>query len=224
MLQRQTYLLIRPGFVRNVLFHTKSRTLNQGMKHGTRSNAGQNQLNNGGNKQPQLSGIKLLMAKYGYSAIGIYFGLSVIDFGLSILLVHSMGEEKIGQLESRIKDFFGISGKTDEDGKKSENENYEGKLDIDDDNKLPNTRSTPKDKGTSWGISTTLLTELGIAFAIHKSLIFLRVPLTMAITPSIVKTLQRWGFNIGKASVTTKMGSTLGSKASRNQRFGSWFF
>lgn len=41
-------------------------------------------------------------------------------------------------------------------------------------------------------------TQLALAYAIHKSFIFLRVPLTAAVTPKIVKVLRGWGWNIGK--------------------------
>ena len=37
-----------------------------------------------------------------------------------------------------------------------------------------------------------------LAYAIHKSLIFIRVPLTAAITPKVVKTLRQWGWDIVK--------------------------
>lgn len=43
-----------------------------------------------------------------------------------------------------------------------------------------------------------LATQLALAYAIHKSFIFIRVPLTAAITPKVVKTLRSWGWNIGK--------------------------
>lgn len=41
-------------------------------------------------------------------------------------------------------------------------------------------------------------TQLALAYAIHKSFIFVRVPLTAAVTPKVVKTLRRWGWDIGK--------------------------
>lgn len=41
-------------------------------------------------------------------------------------------------------------------------------------------------------------TQLALAYAIHKSFIFVRVPLTAAVTPKIVKVLRGWGWNIGK--------------------------
>ena len=41
-------------------------------------------------------------------------------------------------------------------------------------------------------------TELALAYAIHKSFIFIRLPATAAITPRVVKKLRSWGYNIGK--------------------------
>ena len=43
-----------------------------------------------------------------------------------------------------------------------------------------------------------LATQLALAYAIHKSFIFVRLPLTAAVTPRVVKTLRSWGWNIGK--------------------------
>lgn len=48
----------------------------------------------------------------------------------------------------------------------------------------------------------SLGTQLALAYAIHKSFIFVRVPLTAAITPKVVRTLRGWGWDIGKR--TTK--------------------
>ena len=41
-------------------------------------------------------------------------------------------------------------------------------------------------------------TQLALAYAIHKSFIFIRVPLTVAVTPKVVKVLRGWGWDIGK--------------------------
>ncbi|KAL8751948.1 MAG: hypothetical protein Q9199_006077 [Rusavskia elegans] len=43
-----------------------------------------------------------------------------------------------------------------------------------------------------------LWTQLALAYAIHKSFIFIRVPLTAAVTPKVVKVLRGWGWDIGK--------------------------
>ncbi len=47
-----------------------------------------------------------------------------------------------------------------------------------------------------------LATQLALAYAIHKSFIFVRVPLAAAITPKIVKVLRSWGWQIGKKKAT----------------------
>jgi hypothetical protein len=46
---------------------------------------------------------------------------------------------------------------------------------------------------------TGLATQLTLAYAIHKSFIFARVPLAAAVTPRVVKVLRSWGWKIGKA-------------------------
>ena len=44
----------------------------------------------------------------------------------------------------------------------------------------------------------SIWTQLALAYAIHKSFIFVRVPLTVAVTPRVVKVLRGWGWDIGK--------------------------
>ena len=44
----------------------------------------------------------------------------------------------------------------------------------------------------------SLWTQLALAYAIHKSFIFVRVPAAVAVTPKFVKVLRGWGWNIGK--------------------------
>ena len=44
---------------------------------------------------------------------------------------------------------------------------------------------------------------MGLAYLVHKSLIFFRVPLTAAVLPKVVKTLRKWGYNIGKKKPKT---------------------
>lgn len=51
----------------------------------------------------------------------------------------------------------------------------------------------------------SIWTQVVLAYAIHKSLIVFRVPLTAAVLPKVVKTLRGWGWNIGKR--TPKTGS-----------------
>ena len=46
-----------------------------------------------------------------------------------------------------------------------------------------------------------LATQLALAYAIHKSFIFVRVPLTAAILPKVVKVLRSWGYSVGNKAV-----------------------
>jgi len=43
-----------------------------------------------------------------------------------------------------------------------------------------------------------LWTQFVLAYAIHKSFIFIRVPLAVAVTPKVVKILRSWGWQVGK--------------------------
>ncbi|TVY88763.1 putative N-terminal acetyltransferase [Lachnellula willkommii] len=51
-------------------------------------------------------------------------------------------------------------------------------------------------------MDASLATQLALAYAIHKSFIFIRVPIAVAVTPKVVKVLRGWGWDIGKR--TTK--------------------
>lgn len=57
----------------------------------------------------------------------------------------------------------------------------------------------------------SLATQLALAYAIHKSFIFIRVPLTAAVTPKVVRVLRGWGWDIGKR--TTKEARALNRAA-----------
>ena len=54
-------------------------------------------------------------------------------------------------------------------------------------------------KVADWEIPVLgIWTQLALAYAIHKSFIFIRVPFTVAVTPKVVKVLRGWGWDIGK--------------------------
>jgi hypothetical protein len=144
--------------------------------------------------------LKELTKKYGWTAFGVYMTLSAIDFPLCFLFVHSMGQERVMELERTVKGWFGMS--TDDLATDTD----ESQKDGDDNN---------------WSL---ILTELGIAYAIHKSVfLFVRVPATAAITPWAVKTLRKWGFNIGNKS-STNAANRFGTPPSKRQKWSSWFF
>lgn len=127
------------------------------------------------------TGIKKLIQQYGYSALGVYLGLSLIDLPICFVVVHSAGEDKIRELQDEFLTWIGYKKSAD-------------------------TQSDPTTAGTSDGQpeekSSTFVTEFALAYAIHKSLIFIRLPITAAITPWVVARLQKMGFKIGKVAAT----------------------
>lgn len=204
-------------------------------------------------KEPPKKGIRALMSKYGYSALGVYLALTAIDLPLCFLLVHSVGTEKMEEWEHKARDMLGFSSSeaselapaTIADSFTESSEKGEvllsatqviqegiGRLDL---GSEASSSSKSNDSNKWFGIDRKLLAEFGIAYALHKSLIFIRLPITAAITPSVVKIAQRWGFGIGKGVTSSSVNASsaaaaadrvkkFGTPANSKQRWGSWFF
>ena len=49
---------------------------------------------------------KELSRRYGYAAVGVYLGLSVLDFPFCFLAVRLVGPERVGEVEHAIVDAF----------------------------------------------------------------------------------------------------------------------
>ncbi|CCH43150.1 hypothetical protein BN7_2697 [Wickerhamomyces ciferrii] len=182
---------------------------------------GSSSSSSSGTGEKKKTGIKALIQEYGYSALAIYLGLSAIDFPLCFIAVHSIGEDKIHEYQDKAKEFIGITPKE-----------REPKTDTD----------KEESNGSIW--SSTLLTEAILAYGIHKSLIFIRLPITAAITPSIVGKLRSMGFNIGSTKLKTiaqqaktktsqkivdskhavANNAKFGTPVTKRQKWWSWFF
>jgi len=153
-----------------------------------------------------LSGrLKKLSREYGWSALGIYLALSALDFPFCYLLVRYLGADRIGAWEhiavTHIKAVIPESVK--EFWQELCTSYWPAK-------------EEPALEGAGWGVeeaeqdnktNASLATQLALAYAIHKSFIFIRVPLTAAVTPKVVKILRGWGWDIGKR--TTKEAKAL---------------
>ncbi|CAK7219496.1 DUF1279 super [Sporothrix eucalyptigena] len=146
--------------------------------------------------------IKKLSKEYGWTAVGVYFGLSLLDFPFCFLLVRTLGTDRVAAAEefvvSHVKAIIPESIKErwrryraalKEARRESGNEEAEAQ------------------EGDGWGVKeaeqrnnheASLATQLALAYAIHKSFIFVRVPLAAAVTPKVVKVLRSWGWKIGK--------------------------
>lgn len=142
-----------------------------------------------------------LSREYGWSAMGVYLLLSALDFPFCFLAVRLLGTDRIGQAEKAVIDMFWRLVEVPFPNARKGRE--QAKEVIDEAVSDPATR-----EGKGWGVEAAqernrgdeanLTTQLLLAYAIHKSFIFIRVPLTAAVTPKVVKTLRGWGWNIGK--------------------------
>ncbi|KAH6609681.1 hypothetical protein Trco_003027 [Trichoderma cornu-damae] len=149
---------------------------------------------------------KKLSREYGWSAVGVYFALSVLDFPFCFLLVRVVGTERIGQVEHYV--VSAVSKFIPESVRTRWNE-YRTSLKNEEDKHLGSNEIGDEVEVVGWGVEqaqernkeeASLATQLALAYAIHKSFIFVRVPLTAAVTPKVVKVLRGWGWNIGKRS------------------------
>ncbi|KAF8464079.1 hypothetical protein BDZ91DRAFT_660680 [Kalaharituber pfeilii] len=152
--------------------------------------------------------LKQLSREYGYAALGVYLGLSLLDFPFCFLAVRYLGTERIGHLEERFLAWLrGIKNRIMGSepavavigGDPQQGQTYgESELEI--------AEEKVKREGAS------IWTELALAYAIHKSFIFVRVPLTAAVTPKVVKVLRGWGWDIGRKQVGLRPKLTKGKK------------
>ena len=221
-------------------------------------------------KEPEPTGfsarLKKLSKEYGWTAVGVYLALSVLDFPFCFLLVRTVGTEKIGKFPSVVlhcrksKHKLTLTLKqptwntSSSHGSKRSSLRMSktsgpsigplsritsGKALVRNLRKLLVGALRPPRSGASklepvslsftmfplvvglgvcffyhWThlanlFSLGLATQLALAYAIHKSFIFIRVPLTAAILPKVVKVLRSWGYNIG----TKKVAKTVVKKA-----------
>lgn len=142
--------------------------------------------------------------------------LSALDFPVCFLLVRGFGTDRIGHLEhvvlTKAKEVakWPLEKLGWDVGKEEE-----GSEEVD---------TTAVDHGVeeaergNKGDNASIWTQLALAYAIHKSFIFIRVPLTAAVTPKVVKTLRGWGWDIGKrtqkavkTAATGKQGTAAGT-------------
>ncbi|KAF1835089.1 hypothetical protein BDW02DRAFT_301639 [Decorospora gaudefroyi] len=142
--------------------------------------------------------LKQLSREYGWTALAVYLGLSLVDFPLCFLAVRLLGTDRIGHYEEVLKNaLWGVvrlilpdAGKTSAPAAATE--------DVVEATAREGYVEAGRVAGHNGGADASIWTQLGLAYLVHKSLIFFRVPLTAAVLPKVVKTLRSWGYNIGK--------------------------
>ncbi|KAF2005006.1 hypothetical protein P154DRAFT_571746 [Amniculicola lignicola CBS 123094] len=159
-----------------------------------------------GSPEPPLSlsqRLKKLSKEYGWTAVGVYFALSALDFPFCFLAVRTIGTDKIGHYEHvAMEAFWNAVRIVFPDLAKQQKTPAADVSDV--------AQATGRDGDLGWsgeveaaetankGAEASIWTQLALAYAIHKSFIFIRIPLTAAILPKVVKTLRKWGYDIGK--------------------------
>jgi hypothetical protein len=180
---------------------------------------------------PSLSQrLRKLSREYGWSALGVYFALSALDFPFCFMAVRLLGTERIGRWEHAvIGAFWDVVRIAFPEFVQERQAAHATQHAADPVATLESSESAEREGSVGWssGIAQAqaenvgtnasmylihcpdgnkrdltfwlgIWTQLALAYAIHKSFIFIRVPITAAITPKVVKTLRGWGWDIGK--------------------------
>ncbi|CAI2172138.1 6390_t:CDS:1 [Funneliformis geosporum] len=136
---------------------------------------------------------KILTKKYGMSAITVYLIISAIDLGLTFILIQIGGADRVKKIEDWFAETFGDWIVLRKNSSEKEEDGQQGIVvttDTDDESVIINVDKRLKNT-PSW--ASTFV----IAYGIHKLLVPLRLGLTAAITPALVRKLKRMGWNIG---------------------------
>ncbi|KAL9010879.1 MAG: hypothetical protein Q9173_004226 [Seirophora scorigena] len=155
--------------------------------------------------------LRKLTREYGWSAVGVYLALSALDFPFCYLAVRWVGPETVGRWESlilaqlrkglEVLPFGSAAPEKPQEaervgGGETKTGESDGVVGSSGDEVLEAGHAV---RARQKSDQASLWTQLALAYAIHKSLlVFLRVPLTAALTPKVVKVLRGWGYDIGK--------------------------
>ncbi|KAK5116616.1 hypothetical protein LTR62_007290 [Meristemomyces frigidus] len=152
---------------------------------------------------------KELTRKYGWAALGVYLSLSVLDFPFCFLAVRWLGTDRIAEAEEWVVGNFWTAIERVAPGSREAYGTWRAGLSE----KYREFRGLAKEdleipaegpiEDTAEAVEkarrheASIWTQLVLAYALHKSLIVFRLPITASITPGIVKYLRKRGWNIG---------------------------
>ncbi|KAF9264242.1 hypothetical protein L218DRAFT_258193 [Marasmius fiardii PR-910] len=132
-------------------------------------------------KQPLSQRLKHLIKSYGWYALGVYLVLSALDFGVAFASINLLGAQHVSEIASSVKQAVAnvIHSKPPEPGR----------------DELESTRNTGQ--AGNEGFYAMLV----LAYTIHKTLFLpVRIGLTAAFTPRLVKWLQVRGWTGGEGT------------------------
>ncbi|KAL9138558.1 MAG: hypothetical protein Q9175_000240 [Cornicularia normoerica] len=167
--------------------------------------------------------LRKLSREYGWSAFGVYMLLTALDFPFCFAAVRYLGTDRIGHYEHVIIEW--VKSGIPESVREAWHERMPGQEVheergavavggvVGEETKVEGYSVVKGDAevgvaGYDHGVkeaekrneseNASIWTQLALAYAIHKSFIFIRVPLTVAVTPKVVKVLRGWGWDVGK--------------------------
>lgn len=143
---------------------------------------------------------KLLAKKYGWYAFGMYWTLSIVDFTLTYIVVHSVGSERIEPLIGGSLHTYRTWRHGEEGTRQLEEEDHRRREEAK--AELANGNGDGKKKSGYIG-SRMFWAEVALAYTIHKiALLPVRAALTVAWTPKVVRWLQArgWAGKVGWGS------------------------
>ncbi|KAK5053709.1 hypothetical protein LTR84_001670 [Exophiala bonariae] len=209
---------------------------NSNQSHGRRHNSSSSSSSTPPPDDANLSfsqRFKKLSREYGWGAVGVYLALTALDLPFCFLAVRMLGTDRIGHYEHVALEFVrGLvkwplpevaQDKLDAAGDLVSEKVSEVVGDAPVEKRILEETSAGYSKGdiedhgyseaeqANRGADASIWTQLGLAYVIHKSFIFVRLPLAVAITPKVVKTLRGWGWNIGK--MPARKGVTSGTNS-----------
>lgn len=147
--------------------------------------------------------LKQLFRTHGWSALVVYLLLSALDFGLTFCVIYLIGADRVREAEDYVLDALEWRRKDGEPGrvkravtewsdkrKTPEAKERDEQKRRDKAAKEESEAAKPEDKSAYGAIASTAV----LAYVIHKTaLLPVRVGLTVAVTPRVVRTLQKWG-------------------------------
>ncbi|EGG07317.1 uncharacterized protein MELLADRAFT_85717 [Melampsora larici-populina 98AG31] len=136
--------------------------------------------------------VKQLTKQYGSAALVIYGVLSAVDFGFSFVTIYLIGAEHVRQVEDWVLEqlHWKRESHSTESTTSSEAEVAQKSNSNDADDQTP---------GSSGQVQSLLWTTAIVAYTFHKTVLLpVRVGLTAWLTPPIIRTLRKRGWNVGK--------------------------
>lgn len=132
--------------------------------------------------------LRVIMRRYGWWALGIYLGLSLLDFSLTFAAIHFYGGDNIRELDRVVRGWLGLA--------KPEVKPPKPVTPSPDAAASGTAQAAAVEEPSDWDeLASRLSTEAVLAYGIHKTVFLpVRAGITAAFTPAIVRWMVRRGW------------------------------